>query len=189
MLIFATALLATLLIACQPQRAQALAARIPRYSAIVAAVSAGAEFVGLRLTGAASHLLIGAGAAGLIVATWPLRRWPGGWLVLLGVGLNGLAMAVYGRMPLPGHVLQSLRLAQPTGTVLAGSKDIVAQGLIGELFGDRFRLDLPLLQRTTVWSIGDLLMLAGMLQAATRSVSPPRWNVSARWRTWKAGIS
>ncbi len=161
------ALLATALVAVQPTRVRQLASHVPVSSVLLSLLGTGVEAVGLSTEGALGHILVGAGVVALLGAAWPVRHWPGGRWLLLGVALNGMAMATHGRMPITPDVLAALQLDATPGTVLPGSKDIVAEGFIATWCGDRFMLQLPFGNRATVWSVGDVAILGGVLGVAT----------------------
>jgi hypothetical protein len=162
-----TTAVGSLLILAQPARAARLAHHIPLRAALLASVGTSVEVLGLNAGGIGGRACLVCGIVALLGAAWPLRHWPGGWTLLSGVALNGLAMVVYGRMPLSPAALEALHVNYPLGTVLWGSKDIVVQGLVAQWLGDRFVLDLPLVETTTVWSVGDVLLLMGIFRAAT----------------------
>jgi hypothetical protein len=108
--------------------------------------------------------------AALFGAAWSLRRWPGGWLLVLGIGLNAVAISMYGRMPITPAVMAQLDMAYAVGQIPAGSKDLVAQGTIATWLGDRFILSLPLLHVISVWSLGDVVLLSGICRTAAAKV-------------------
>lgn len=168
-----TAAVGSLMILVQPARAARLAHHMPLRSALLASVGTSVEVIGLNAGGIVGRACLVCGIVALLGAAWPLRRWPGGWTLLSGVALNGLAMAVYGRMPLSPAALQALQLNYPLGTMLWGSKDIVVQGLVAQWLGDRFVLDLPLVETTKVWSVGDVLLLTGIFRAGTAPCPRP----------------
>ncbi len=171
-LIVGTSSAAVLLILSRPRRALQLAAQISPFRAAWAIAGSSLAYGGLTASGLRGQILVGLGMAALLGAAWSLRMWPGGWLLIMGVALNGLAMTVYGRMPITPQVLTALQLDYPVATVLSGSKDIVAQGRLAAWIGDRVVLPLPVVARTTVWSIGDLLLLGGIVRAATARGAP-----------------
>ncbi|GIV95470.1 MAG: hypothetical protein KatS3mg057_0127 [Herpetosiphonaceae bacterium] len=125
-----------------------------------------AQTLGMSIGGGTGHLLITLSAAALTSAAYALRRWPGGPLLVAGVALNALAMTAYGRMPIAPEVLMRLGHSLPDGTVLSGSKDIVADGWLAYWLGDRFILALRPVSHVTIFSFGDLLMIAGLLWMA-----------------------
>lgn len=167
MTILIAACSAVLLMIVQRRRAELLALHTPPSSVGLGIIGCCTEMIGLRTGGPVGSALIMIGMICLCCAAWGLRHWPGGWLLIAGVACNGVVMAVHGRMPITPDVLQRVGLTVPTGTVLAGSKDIVASGWLAAWGGDRFITVVPFTDFTSVWSIGDLLLLAGALRAVT----------------------
>jgi hypothetical protein len=165
--IVVTAMIGALIILLGPARARLLREHLPQRSVVLAPVGTYVEVVGLNAGGMWGHLCVAAGISALLIAAWPLRSWRGGRLLFIGVALNSLAMMLYGRMPITPSVLATLDLSHEVGTELLGSKDIVMDSAVAQWLGDRFVLTLPLINRTTVWSAGDLLMLMGILRAGT----------------------
>ncbi len=154
-----------LLMVVQHRRAQLLAVHTPPLSVVLGIIGSSVEMIGLRTGGPVGSIAITIGMICLCRAAWGLRRWPGGWLLVAGVACNGVVMAVHGRMPITPDVLQRVGLTVPVGMVLAGSKDIVAEGWLATWGGDRFITVVPFTDLTSVWSMGDLLLLAGALRA------------------------
>jgi|GEM_PF-6595214 len=183
MLILGIAVLSTFIIAIQPARVRALAQEVQLWAVVLAVFGVVAQSVGLQFGGLAGHALLATGMAALVAAAWSLRRWPGGTLFVIGVALNALVMSVYGRMPIPPDVIERLQLSYSVGTILAGSKDVVANGWLASWLGDRFIMPIPVVNRTIVWSLGDLVMLAGVVRAATARI--PDAKVS---RTAQSGV-
>ncbi len=188
-LIPAVALLATALIAVQPTRVQQLASHVPVSSMLLSLLGTSVEAVGLSTEGTLGHILVAAGVVALLGAAWPVRHWPGGRWLLLGVALNGMAMATHGRMPITPDVLAALQADATLGTVLPGSKDIVAEGVIATWCGDRFILRLPFGNRATVWSVGDVAILGGVLGAATGKRARQRHPAARAARSKGVGTS
>jgi hypothetical protein len=170
MLVLIIAVVGTATVLLRREHVLALADQLGGRFAALSLLGAGMEGLGLRLGGPAGHVLIVIGFVTLLVAAWSLRRWPGGRLLLIGLLCNAVAMAVYGRMPMTSEVALAFGRIYPTGTALAGSKDVVAQGWLAAWFGDRFILELPFLHYTSVWSFGDLLLLGGIGRVATGQV-------------------
>jgi hypothetical protein len=171
MVILCIAVLGTLLVVAQPARARRLAGDVRPTTVVLALLGAVAQVWGMQIgVPQWSHALIIGSMLALLAATWSLRRWPGGWLIVGGVALNALAMSVYGRMPITPDVLAQFDLAYTVGHVLDGSKDIVAQGAIATWFGDRFVLGLPWALGSVVWSLGDVVLLGGLCRAAVAKV-------------------
>jgi len=170
MLILILALLGTATLLLRREHAVALAERLPGRSVALCSVGIATELLGIAAGGGLGHGLVALGIGALIAASWPLRHWRGGWLLILGLTLNGLAMALHGRMPMPPEVASEVGLAHQIGTLLEGSKDIVAVGWAATLLGDRFVMALPFVHYTIVWSLGDLLMIGGICRAATGQV-------------------
>jgi uncharacterized protein DUF5317 len=170
MLILILALLGTAAILLRRDHALALAELLPGRSVVLSSLGIGMELVGMRVGGEFGHGLVVLGLAALLAASWPLRRWTGGRLLILGLTLNAIAITLHGRMPITPEVLREIGIAKPIGTPLEGSKDIVAAGWVATWLGDRFILALPFLHYTIVWSLGDLLLIAGICRAATGQV-------------------
>ncbi|PLS78881.1 MAG: hypothetical protein CYG59_16170 [Chloroflexi bacterium] len=170
MTIVVVACAVVLCLVVQRRRAQLLAAHLPAYSVVLSMVGCGVETIGFRLSGSASSAALTVAMACLCGAAYGLRRWPGGWLLIAGIACNGLMMAIHGRMPITPAVLQHVGIASPAGTVLPGSKDIVAEGWLATWGGDRFVTVVPFTDLTSVWSIGDVLLIAGVLRAVTGPV-------------------
>ncbi|HEU5102268.1 MAG TPA: DUF5317 family protein [Roseiflexaceae bacterium] len=169
MLILILALLGTAMLLVRPDRALALAERLPGRSVGLCSAGIAAELLGIAAGGRMGHGLVALGVGALITASWPLRQWRGGWLLIAGLALNGLAMALHGRMPMPPEVASQIGLAQQLGTVLEG-KDVVAAGLAARWLGDRLIMAIPFVHYTIVWSPGDLLIICGICRAAIGQV-------------------
>lgn len=171
MVILCLAVFGTLLIAAQPARARRLASEVRGTTVVLALLGAGAQAWGMQIASPQwSHASIIVSMLALVAASWSLRRWPGGWLVVGGIALNALAMSVYGRMPITPAVLAQFDLTYAVGHLLDGSKDIVAQGAIATWLGDRFVLSLPWALGGVVWSLGDVVLLGGLCRAAVAKV-------------------
>ncbi len=164
------ALIATLFLAVQPDRARFLATEVRLTSVGLALLGATTQAVGLQVGARLGHMLVTVSMVALLGAAWSLRRWPGRWLLVLGVGLNAVAMMTYGRMPITPDVLAQFHITYPVGHMLAGSKDLVAQGAVASWFGDRFVFSLPFWHGIIVWSVGDLILLSGICRAALAKV-------------------
>jgi hypothetical protein len=176
MLILILALLGTATLLLRHDHALALAERLPGRSVTLCLVGIAIELLGIAAGGGLGHGLVVLGIAALIAASWPLRHWSGGWLLILGLTLNGIAMAFHGRMPMPPEVAGEIGLAHQLGTPLEGSKDIVAAGWAATWLGDRFIMAIPFVHYTIVWSLGDLLMIGGICRAATGQVQHAQYT-------------
>ena len=170
MLIIMLALLGTAAVLLRRNQALGLAELVPGRFVALSSVGVGIELLGLRVGGELGHGLVVIGLAALIVSCWPLRRWAGGWLLIVGLSLNAIAMAFHGHMPITPQVLEQIGITHPIGTVLGGSKDIVAAGWLAQWLGDRFITAIPSLRYTIAWSLGDLLLIGGICRAATGQV-------------------
>jgi hypothetical protein len=130
---------------------------------------------------------------GLLLATavllcgfcWLNRMTPGFWLVTIGIGLNVLVMAANsGHMPVsPAAFQQMSGLELPSGTTLLRSKDQVLADAVAVLpwLGDRLLLPGPL-ARVAVWSIGDLLLIAGTAQLLWVTMKGGGYDQRNLWR-------
>ena len=170
MLIVMLALLGTAAVLLRRNQALALAELLSGRLVLLSLVGVGVELVGLRVGGELGHGLVVFGLAALVVASWALRRWTGGWLLIVGLSLNAIAMAFHGHMPIAPEVLEQIGISHPIGTVLSGSKDVVAVGWLAQWLGDRFVTAIPSLRYTIAWSLGDLLLIGGICRAATGQV-------------------
>lgn len=171
MVIVCIAVLATLLVVLHPARARQLAGNVRGTTLVWALLGALTQAWGMQMSAVSfNHALLAISMVALLAATWSLRRWPGGWLVMLGIACNALAISVYGRMPITPTVLAQFDLPYTVGHVLHGSKDVVAQGMIATWLGDRFVLSLPWALGSVVWSLGDIVLLGGLCRAAVAKV-------------------
>lgn len=112
-------------------------------------------------------------ASALLIGSFALlnRRVPG--LLLAGGGalLNMAVMIAYGgRMPVHPGVLQWLGATPDAGQILEGTKGVVgAGGSLLLLLGDW--LPLPgAVSGVALWSVGDLILLAGVLTLLVRTM-------------------
>jgi hypothetical protein len=176
MLILILALLGTAMLFMRPAHALALAERLPGRSVALCSAGVAAELLGITAGGAFGHGLVVLGTGALVAASWPLRRWRGGWLLILGIALNGIGMAFHGRMPMPPEVAAEVGLAHQVGALLEGSKDVVAAGWAARWLGDRLILALPFVHYTIVWSLGDLLFIGGICRASLGQVRHARYT-------------
>jgi hypothetical protein len=176
MLILTLALLGTAMLLVRRDQALALAEQLPGRSVALCSAGIAAELLGIAAGGAIGHGLVVLGVGALIAASWPLRQWRGGWLLILGLTLNGAAMALHGRMPMPPEVAAEVGLAHQLGTLLEGSKDIVAAGWAASWLGDRLIMAIPFAHYTIVWSLGDLFIIGGICRASLGQVHHARYT-------------
>lgn len=100
-------------------------------------------------------------AVALALWGWQNRRIAGIPLAVAGGLLNLGTMLVHGgAMPVHPATLAQIGVSAATGTVLVGSKDLVADLTLTALLGDW--IIIPLRVVTLVVSPGDLLVLAGI---------------------------
>jgi hypothetical protein len=117
-------------------------------------------------------------AYGLLLAVaWANRRLPGGPLILAGLTLNALPIFVYGRMPLSSAMALWGQHDGAIGALLPATKGVVVRPTPLLMLGDI--IPLHLFGWRAAWSIGDLLLCAGVtrycLAGASRSSGAP-WS-------------
>ena len=147
---------------------------------------AGASQIAVLLGRMPGGSILGVVLAGL----WSLRNChtPGATFLLIGLLGNGLAMAMYGgAMPLAPAVAAELGIS--SGTLLAGSKDVIGDGRLWTYLGDWLLVRTP--WSVIVLSPGDLCIFAALVRwssarrraaAAQGSSYPDAEPGCRRWR-------
>jgi hypothetical protein len=146
---------------------------LARFSPRGSALAAGAGFVQIANVITQQHrlALLVLTAALLILFCWMNRRLAGMGLATSGILLNLLVMgANNGTMPIsPAMVARMSSFETRPGMELTRSKDRVLDDSAARfhLLGDRLSLPGPL-ARLAAWSIGDMLLLAGIARLLWR---------------------
>jgi hypothetical protein len=144
--------------------------RMPRFwpLLVLAATPQLALIFGVKIPGALVVAAFG-------LTCWGLANWriPGLPLVVGGMLLNMLAMFAHGgRMPIHADVLARLGHEVAAGDILLGSKDVVVDFSPLLWLSDRFIVGNG--QLALIFSVGDILLLLGLLWWILFSQAPQR---------------
>jgi hypothetical protein len=116
----------------------------------------------------------------LISLAWPFRRYAGAWLVAAGIALNFVPMAAHGGlMPVSYDIVRESGVApavdeSDVGRQIDNSKDIVLlrNDIHFYALSDQYVVTAPV-YGTNIYSLGDLVMFAGLGLVAVQVVVAP----------------
>jgi hypothetical protein len=174
MAILAMTVLGALLCALRHRYTVQLARTLDPRLVALAGVGAVLELIGLRAGGVLGHALIVAGLVALLRAAAETWSWPGGKLLCIGLALNALVIAIYGRMPITPQAIGGAGRVGAPGAILEHSKNIVVEGWLASWLGDRFITYIPALDYYTIWSVGDFVILCGVTLMLTGRLNDER---------------